>query len=569
MRRLWNIFSRELSSILAAGFASFIAFTGIVKLSGLLAAPDPAVRLLAGFILSAGLWLYALMASRLVTHSSDQVLFDFTPLTARRYFLRNMRIHWPHLVAAYLAVPWITAVLWAHAATPSMLRAIAWQPLTIVNALFAYYAMLLVPLAQEISGPGLPAQYVFITRHVFRLLPGPAIATVVLGGIANWVTDGAVVDFLYVLARTLLELNGFGLVLLALLSPASVPLVQEAPGMSEQAVVICTALWSISAVWALVAATFGLTRPTPQWEHEMFDSWLDARREVEEQEEQAAEEEETAFAAWAEKSFRTYADDVDDVGPGSNAPPYDPTASPEDQFLRDARFAITRDDSVSESLAGRIANRAFRYPWATIVALLWIAWPWTVVSGRDEVWPGKIALFLALIVGFFANAWWTDALNSGLAIPIRLTRIIPKAFWSRWLQYTLPCDALAITLWAVSLRIPVVPALSILGVIQIVRVAGALHTWVDVVGSAGSHQVLKLVDLVAAAVTILFGLMTVVIFPAEDDPHIFEKLPIHIVAYVAAGSLVAVYALLLLWTHRRSDSTLPQHHTSYVGFDAD
>lgn len=569
IRRWTGWLYRECLSLLVSAFVVAMGFVLLANLADSLLSRDPSARILAGFVISAVLWLYALFGAQTLAHSPDEALFAFTPLTARRYFFRNLRLSWAQHVMAFIGLPLAAAVVWRYLVPEAMRQGLDWQPLTLVNGVAAYYAMVLGALAQATHGPALPTNWLFVTRHVFRRFTAIAVGIVILAGAANWLTGGAVLDALHTAADRLLDLGGVGFVILALLSPVSAIVVQEFPGIPQQAAVLAGGLWLTSVGWSGFAIVYALMQPMAQWEREMYDSWLDARRDVEEQEEQAAEEEETALDAWAAKTLWTYADDVADADPGGKALPYDESPPPEDQVLRDARFAITRDEAESTSLAGRIAARALQHPWATMIVLLWIAWPWTVASGRYEIWPGKIALFLALVVGFFANAWWTDALTSGLALPICLARIVPKAFWIRWLRYTLPCDALAVALWAVALGVPVLPALSILGVLQLMRVAGAMHSWADLVESTGSHQVLKLVDLVAAALTIVVGLMTVMILPTEDDPRIFEKLPIHIAAYLGAGSLVAVYALLLLWTHRRADSTLPQHHTSYAQADAD
>ena len=554
----WERFKHSVGVVAVAFLATIMSGGFAFGLLGNVRPEDAAGRVLGTTLLSAVIWLWAFFHGNTFAASRDSVLFYLTPLTPRRYYFRNARNRWTAHAYFLLGVPFGT---WGMI---GITRNEPIDPLIITCAFLAYYAVLLGPVAERLSGPWSPTRLLFLPRHLLRF--GIAKVVVAVGVLVGsyFIAPKPVLDGLRSGAQALLDLGPAGLAIITAISPASgVAALVEEHAQRGPLIALCTC-FSALIVWELRSIARAFTGSVQALEGHELESWLERRREWIEKSEEAADKESEALEKWSAKratlaaesppaQAALAADAQENAPPDGPSPDYDEMIAPEAQLLRHALYA-RKAPRVSGFFASARRN-TWRIAWFGLTLIV-VGRDFISSRPTDSLLPffGVLALLGRASIGWGTAPWWEVLVRINLAVPVRVPRLAARIWWSR-IGSDLLWDAIAIGLFISLTKSPLWTAAPLWFALQLVGVSGYVGTWILLTRRKGRLRDLSLYQ----CLELLVFIVAFASFASDWQAHAWMGSPGPYISLISALIvLLLIGAVILAWRHRRADMSLPR-----------
>lgn len=521
----------------------------------------PAERAFAGLVLSFAFWGFALLLVQGTFNNADVALFAITPLTPRLHLFKSLLRLWPMHVLWIFGAPIAALAFYEFRLKQYSDPNSVWPWPQYSFAILGYYAMMLAPIAERLSGTRMVTGFFLLLRHPFRIYWYIVVPLLIVGAIANWMSRGVVFGWLEDTVNSVLATGNLGFMIAALLSPGSAIVVRDLVNPSTWCIITVGSLWVFGLIWSVNTIVGAVLKDMPQWEHEGYEQWLDERGSIQEHDEARDDEESERLEYWSE-TLHTFARDSDTAEQPAGYIDYDSTCESEEQILRN----LVRDSKDLKnnrlSLLKWMLSLIGRYPWPSATISCWLVWAWVRNMEDLEIVFGAFMVIAVLVAAIHSGGWWKLGLTSNLALPVRMTEFLPIAFKLHQRRLVLFGDALAVGLLTVTLEFPYLLSLVTFLTLSIMRIAGYLTAWLSLVEAAGHKKILKLYDL---SVLLFLIFMWLVIFVARVPEVPSTVATVISFGCVLGGSVLFVMTgiILLKWLHRRADSCVLRNATSY------
>jgi hypothetical protein len=503
-----------------------VAFVGTLlpslPFAGSLLLPEandgPTDQIIGGFFLTLSMVVPALPLA-VYAHSKDRQLFAVTPMSLQMYYRRRLNLNWPYPVMAVVVVPAVSVIALLCLYEPTADERFRWTPLMVVEAVTAYYALLLAPVAVFVrwfraegrsANSYAPVVFVglvyalFILGFVFRRRLGFAL--------------GIILEFL-------LSGGTPGLFLIGAISPGSLLALQGNGFDASAAGTILIAVWMGCIAIELIMLFQGMRRLRPRQEVGNL---------------QAADPVVTK-------------QQVTRVFPVRGMPvvesEYITDGHPEFRLLRLLAYtAPIRTNSIKLILS----DLFLRFP-RLFVLLAISGFSFTPDSGAQSA-----ALFAALFAPYsnlLSGARWAPSLRCSLGLPIRLNRLSVQGYGLQ-LWYRITVDFAASVLIVYGFRLNPWDVIPVFCALLIARACGQLRSWLSLLSVAGLRRATWLYEVpLLVAPVILLAICDVAIEFWKSD--LIWYLPV-----IAAGWLI--YGIALAgWLSRATDTSIPRVSSSY------